>query len=105
LLKNDIIYLSIGAATNSGISQGKEFDLSSINITLTGVNYKDTGAFMGKGIASYPGEKIGKSFFGNGAVYYIDLKTNKVNLYSNGIRGITGFDFNSKDEIRQYFQE
>ena len=103
LLKNDSIYLSIGGATNSGISQGKEFDLSPIDITLTGVNYKDTGAFKENGIPSYPGEKISKVSFGNGALYYIDLKNNKVNLYSSGIRGITGFDFNSKDEMMAIF--
>lgn len=103
VLKNDIIYLSIGGATNSGISQGEEFDLTPIDATLTGVNYKDTGAFKGAGITSYPGEKISKVSFGNGAIYYIDLKNNKVNLYSSGIRGVTGFDFNSKDEIMAIF--
>jgi len=103
LLKNDIIYLSIGATTNSGISQGKEFDLSPIDITLTGVNYEGTGGFKENGIANEIGEKISKVPFGNGAVYYIDMKNNMVSLYSSGIRGITGFDFNSKNEIMAIF--
>ncbi|PRR83373.1 hypothetical protein [Clostridium vincentii] len=103
LLKDDIIYLSVGGSTNSGIAEGNEVDLPSMDITLTGINYKDTGAFKVKGIISSAGEKISKVAFGNGALYYINLKNNKMNLYSNGIRGITGFDFNSEDEMMAIF--
>lgn len=103
LLKNDDVYLSIGAVTNSGVAEGKEFDLSPIDITLTGVNYTGTGAFKGLGIVNEVGEKIRKVKFGNAALYYIDMKNNNINLYSSGIRGITGFDFNSNDEVIAIF--
>jgi hypothetical protein len=103
LVKEDCIYLSIGAATNSGISQGEEFDVSPINITLTGVNYAGTGGFKKMGIENKVGEKISRVPFGNGALYYIDMKSDKVYLYSSGIRGITGFDFNSEGEFMAIF--
>lgn len=103
LIYKDKLYITIPAATNSGISENGEMDLSPIDITLSGDNYGGTGAFKKKGTEAYKGEKIKKVTFGNGAVYEIDLKNNKTSLYASGIRGITGVDFDSENKMTAIF--
>jgi hypothetical protein len=71
LVKEDKIYLSIGAISNSGIKEDGSLELIPIE----------------------------KDELGNGAIYEIDTRENKMRLFATGIRGITGMDLNSKGEI------
>lgn len=103
LLKGEELFIAIGAVTNSGIAEDEAYDLSPISIELNGLNYNGTGAFKKFGEESYNGEKIKKAIIGNAAVYKIDLKKEQIDLFATGIRGITGFDVNSKGEIISVF--
>lgn len=105
LLQKDILYIAVGARTNSGISEGDYKDLSPIDVTLNGVNYggRLTGIFKKYGEKSENGEKINAEKIGNAAVYSLNLKNKKLSLYASGIRGLKGFDYNSKGEITAIF--
>ena len=105
LINKNNMYVSIGSLTNSGIDEGFGFDKSPIDIILNGVNYGEdkTGAFKEKGTESSEGERIKKSEVGNAALYEVDLSNGKLKLYSSGIRGITGIDYNSKGELMAIF--
>ena len=109
IIKDSKLLLSIGSATNSGIADNNEeykineipYDLTPINITLTGNNYgkKKTGPFMPYGNSSLKGQKIKCRNIANSSVVEIDLNSNKTSLYACGIRNITGWDINSNNEL------
>ncbi|MGL4106514.1 hypothetical protein [Clostridium sp. LP20] len=105
LSKEGELFISIGAATNSGISESGRGDISPVEITLAGINFGEekTGAFKDKGVSSEIGEKIKKAELGNGAVYKIDLEKNSVSLFVSGIRGITGLDYDNEGNIVAVF--
>jgi len=63
--------LSIGTVSNSGIKEDGSLELIPID----------------------------KEDLGNGALYQIDIKENKMRLYATGIRGITGMDLNSSGDV------
>ena len=96
-------YITIGSVTNSGISEGDNFDRTPIELTLNGINIDGTGAFKGNGIKSEQGEGIKSSPIGNGTVYKISLESGSLELYACGIRGISGIDINSENNIMAIF--
>lgn len=96
-------YITIGSVTNSGISEGDNFDRTPIELTLNGINIDGTGAFKGNGIKSEQGEGIKTSPIGNGTVYKISLESGSLELYACGIRGISGIDINSENNIMAIF--
>lgn len=105
LVKDDELYLSIGARTNAGISDGQEKDLYPIDVTLNGVNYGNnrTGAFKASGYPSSENEKIKGETIGNAAVYKVNYRDKSLKLFASGIRGITGFDYDSDGNILAIF--
>lgn len=104
-VKEDKLFITIGAATNSGIAEGDNIDISPIDLVLNEVNYGDfqTGIFKRVGAKNKDGEKISASKVGNGAIYTLNLNKNEINLFSSGIRGITGFGFNSEGNMYGIF--
>lgn len=102
--ENELL-LTIPSISNSGIAEGNEYDKYPINVELSGQNYGEmlTGAFKAYGEKSFEGEKIKKAKIGNAAVYKIDLKNNSINLFASGIRGITGIDYDSNNNIKAIF--
>ena len=103
LITDDEAYLTIGSVTNSGISEGNEFDRTPVDLTLNGVNISGTGAFKRKGEKSEQDETIKKSPIGNGTVYNVNLDTGSIKLFAYGIRGVSGIDVNSKNNIMAIF--
>lgn len=105
LINKNNLFLSVGAITNSGVSEDDKFDLTPIDVTLTGNNYGNlkTGAFKKSGEKSEEGEKILKSKIGNGALYSFGLTSKGIKLYASGIRGITGMDIDSDNNIIAIF--
>ncbi|MBE6049372.1 MAG: hypothetical protein E7214_01585 [Clostridium sp.] len=104
-VKEDKIFISIGAATNSGIAEGENIDLPPIDLVLNDVNYGQfqTGIFKRVGVKNKDGEKVRGVKIGNGAIYTLNLKNNEIKLFSSGIRGVTGFGFNSEGNIYGIF--
>lgn len=103
LITDNEAYLTIGSVTNSGISDGNYFDKTPVDLTLNGLNIDGTGAFKAKGKKSEMGEVIKKSPIGNGTVYKVNLDNGALNLYAYGIRGVSGFDVDSDNNIMAIF--
>lgn len=104
LLNDNILYISVGTNTNSGIAnnKGDEFDKPTIGFTLTGVNYGDakTGLFSPFAVNTEKGEKVKAENIGNGSIMSYDISNKKISLYAHGIRNINGFDIDSNGKIK-----
>lgn len=75
LVKDKKLYLSVGAVTNSGVKEDGSLEV-------------------------IPADK--EEIY-NAAIFEIDIKQNKSNMFATGIRGVTGIDVNSKGEIIAIF--
>lgn len=99
---NGEIGLTIGSYSNSGISEGPNFDIPPVDVTLNGNNYGENEniAYCKKpGIKCEVGEKIEGQKVGNAAIYIIDNKTKELKLYASGIRSVTGIDVDSEGNV------
>ncbi|EJO5345999.1 PQQ-dependent sugar dehydrogenase [Clostridium botulinum] len=110
LIKDDYLYLTVGAATNSAVV-GKDntwlsispffSDVSPYPIVLNGKKFgkEGTGAFSTYGTKSVRGQRVGDHFPGNSSVVIYNLKKHEMETYAWGIRNFKGIDFNSKGKI------
>ncbi|MFL0247822.1 hypothetical protein [Candidatus Clostridium stratigraminis] len=106
----DDLYITIGAATNSGVvgpdnKWTKEypffFDLSPRNISLKGTAFgnEKTGAFVPYKTKNLKGQLIPGHFPGNGTIITYSLKSGTTENFAWGIRNIKGIDFNSEGKL------
>lgn len=104
LIKDNILYVSIGTNTNSGIvsEKGKAYDKPTIGLTLTGINYGEskTGIFSPFAVTNEKGEKVKGNGLGNGSIIAYDIESKKTSIYAHGIRNINGWDIDSSGEIK-----
>ena len=108
-INKDFLYVTIGAATNSGVVGEdnkwiKDYpfghDISPRKIILKGNNYNgNTGGFLNYGTKSIQGQIVPGHFPGNASIIYYNLKNGKVKNFAWGIRNVKGIDFDSKDKI------
>jgi len=109
-IKEDNIYISIGAATNSGVVGSdnkwlKEnpffYDLSPNEIVLKGKNFgsEKTGAFVSYKTKNVPSQVISGHFPGNASIIVYNIKDNSSRTFAWGIRNVTGMDFNSEGKL------
>lgn len=109
-INNGRIFITIGAATNSGVVGDDNLwknkypyfcDVSPINIILTGNNFgaDKQGPFMTESTKSSKGQQISSHKPGNSEIISYDIKTGEIEEYATGIRNVTGFDFNSQGKI------
>lgn len=109
-IKDKYIFISIGAATNSGVVGNdnewiKEYpmerDHSSQKLILNGTNFGEynTGAFREKGKESFKDQIIEKDEIGNSSVLIYNIESKAYETFAWGIRNITGFDFSSKEKL------
>lgn len=99
---NDSILISIGANTNSGVSEkGGINDTYPIDLILNGNNFGkgNTGGFKPYGTEAKDGEKVEGKKIGNASIISVDYKSFKTSLFASGIRNVKGFDLNSKGEV------
>ncbi len=103
LLREGVLYLTIGSSTNSGIVDFEEGieDVPPLDIILNGRNYDDNkkGAFVPFNTKTFKGQKIKGNILGNASVIEVDLKKNEKNIYSYGLRNVKGIDYNSEGKI------
>lgn len=108
LIFNNDLYLTIGAATNSGVVSGEdaiaktgEHDIPSLAIELTGENYglKRTGAFMSYSMSSQKGKQVQEGIIGNATILKINKESNEFKTVAYGVRNVGGLDFNSEGKI------
>ncbi|GKU28628.1 hypothetical protein CFB3_07340 [Clostridium folliculivorans] len=103
IARDNTIFISISAATNSGIVNDNKSiqDTSPIELTLRGINYgqDNTGSFSSYGIKTKNGQVIKRSALGNACVISYDIKSKKSQLFSYGIRNVEGWDYNSSGSL------
>jgi hypothetical protein len=109
-IKGDYLYVTIGAATNSGVvgednHWTKEYpymhDVTPKDITIKGINFgKDkTGAFQSYKTKSLKGQIIPEHFPGNSSIIIYNTKTGNSETFAWGIRNITGLDFTNESKL------
>lgn len=109
-IKGENLYISIGAATNSGVvgSDNKWLkeetffhDISSIELVLKGQNYgtEKTGAFASYKTKNSVGQIVSSRFPGNASIVIYNLKSASAQNFAWGIRNVTGMDFNSQGKL------
>lgn len=109
-INNNLLYISIGAATNSGVvgSDNKwiknspyNFDLSPKELILNGMNFgkEKTGAFVPYGTKNLKEQKISPHFPANATIARVDLSNFKSEDFAWGIRNVVGMDFDSSGRL------
>lgn len=109
-IKGDYLYVTIGAATNSGVvGEDNQWikdtpyvhDITPKDITIKGVNFgKDkTGAFQSYKTKSLKGQIVPEHFPGNASIMIYNLKTGNGETFSWGIRNITSMDFTNESKL------
>lgn len=110
LIKDNILFISIGAATNSGVvgddnlwikTNPFQHDISPKTLTIGGKgNQKQkSGAFVNYNTKNIPGQIIPAHFPGNASVIAVNLENLSSWLYAWGIRNVNGIDYNSEGRI------
>lgn len=104
----DGLYLTIGAATNSGVvgddnkwKNNGFSDISPNELILRGENYGEnkTGAFMPFGQHSSKDQIIQENILGNASIVKIDKNTKEYSTFAYGVRNVKGIDINSDGDI------
>ncbi|MDP4178640.1 MAG: PQQ-dependent sugar dehydrogenase [Bacillota bacterium] len=106
----DQIFVTIGAATNSGIvgldnqwlkNNVFSHDFTPKDITLKGNNFGDekTGAFTAYGTKNFSGQIVTAHVPGNASILIYNIKNKNYETYAYGIRNVKGLDFNSESKL------
>jgi len=109
-VKGDYLYITIGAASNSGVIGEDNIwlsnlpyfhDISPNSITLKGINFgqENTGAFQSPKTKSIKGQMISGHFPGNASVIIYNTKSRESETFAWGIRNIKGMDFTSEGKL------
>ena len=109
-LNGEDLYISIGAATNSGVvgpdnewvkTNTYSHDISPFNIIINGLKFGDenTGAFVPYRTKNIQSQIIPGHFPGNASIIKINLKNKKSENFAWGIRNVKGMDFDSKGKL------
>jgi hypothetical protein len=109
-IKGNEIYVTIGAATNSGVVGNDNLwlkenkyvcDIPPFDITLKGLNFgnENNSAFSIYGTKGIKGQLISGHFPGNASIIVYNLNSKQLKTYSYGIRNVKGMDFNSQGMI------
>lgn len=110
LIKDDSLYFTVGAATNSGVvgsdntwlkSNQNFYDYTPFDITLIGSNFgsENTGSFVPYKSQNRLGQIISARNMGTSSVYALNLKNRKLTNEAWGIRNIVSIDSLSSGKI------
>lgn len=106
----EYIFVTIGAATNSGVvgpdnqwlgDYPTNHDISPKRITVKGINFtvEKTGAFVPYKTMNTKGQIITEHVPGNSSIIIYNLKTGAKANFAWGIRNMKGIDFNSEGKV------
>jgi hypothetical protein len=109
-IRGNELYISIGAATNSGVVgsdniwlAGNPFshDISPKDIIVNGKNFgnEKTGAFVSYKTKSLTGQLIPGHFPGNASIILYNMNTGASETFTWGVRNIKGMAFNSESKL------
>ena len=101
----EYLYISIGAATNSGVvgddnkwldENPKGHDISPFDIV---VNKNENGGFEPKGASNEDGEIIKGEVIGNSSIIIYNTNTKAIETYAWGLRNVKGMDITDDGRI------
>jgi hypothetical protein len=103
----EYLFITIGAATNSGVVgqdnlwldlYPESHDITPRTITIKGDNFgtEKTGAFVSYKTRNIKGQIITEHSLGNSSIMIYNLKTGATETFAWGIRNMKGIDFNSE---------
>lgn len=108
LINNGMLYLSIGAATNSGVV-GEDngwkdkypfnYDILPKDIVISEKVDSKFGAFVPYNTKNIPGQKIPGHFPGNSSVIIYNINKQNTSLFCWGLRNVNSMDFDSHGRI------
>jgi hypothetical protein len=109
-IKDDELFISIGAATNSGIvgSDNKwlsvnpyHHDISPKDVTVRGLNFgsEKTGAFVPYKTKNTAGQIIPGHMPGNASIVQYNITTGYLETFAWGIRNVNSMSFNSEGRL------
>ncbi|MCB2292462.1 hypothetical protein LGK95_02765 [Clostridium algoriphilum] len=109
-INGNYLFVTIGAATNSGVvgpdnmwltSYPENHDVSPKSITIKGINFgeRKTGAFVSYQTRNIKGQMITEHMIGNSSIIIYNLKTGAEGNFAWGIRNMRGMDINSEGKI------
>ena len=104
------LFISIGAATNSGVVGNDNIwlkdspffhDLSPKEMVIKGHNFgsEKTGAFVSYKTKSYSSQIVPSHFPGNSSIVTYNINTGVSQTFAWGIRNVTGMDFGSDGKL------
>ncbi|MGL4761330.1 MAG: hypothetical protein ACRCWG_07695 [Sarcina sp.] len=106
LVKDEMVYLTVGASTNSGVvgkdnewRESKKYDLSPEEITINKNNFNGTSAYAPYKVNLEEEYTVKGSDIGNASVIKINPVTKEKSLVASGVRNVEGIDFDSKGQI------
>ena len=108
MVKEDRIYIAVGAATNSGIvgedntwkdTYPFNHDVSPKNIIISESINNKTGAFVPFNTKNIPGQKISAHYPGNASIIVYTPEKTESALYCWGVRNVKAMDFDSTGRI------
>ncbi|MEG1795086.1 MAG: hypothetical protein RR262_01145 [Clostridium sp.] len=108
--RGEYLFITVGAATNSGIvgedntwlkDYPNHHDVTPKKITLQGINFgpSNTGAFVPNNTSNIKGQTIEGNKIGTSSVIIYNLNTKAYETFAWGIRNINGLDFSSEGKL------
>ncbi|WP_291574877.1 hypothetical protein [Clostridium sp. UBA4548] len=109
-VKGDYLFITVGAATNSGVvgpdnkwisTYPSHHDYTPKKITLKGTKFgeNNNGAFVPNNTENIKGQIIEGSKIGTSTVLIYNLNTKAYETFAWGVRNISGLDFSSEGKI------
>jgi hypothetical protein len=109
-INGEYLFVTIGAATNSGVvgldnrwleNYPQNHDVSPKSITIKGINFGEmkTGAFVSYKTRNIKGQMITEHMPGNSSILIYNLKTGAEETFAWGIRNMNAIDFTSEGKI------
>ncbi|MCM0648460.1 hypothetical protein NBE98_08740 [Clostridium swellfunianum] len=109
-VKGEELYISIGAATNSGVVGSDNswlkdnpfsYDIPAKDIVIRGKSFgnEKTGAFVPYRTKNASGQLISGHFPGNASIIYYNIVNGGSDTYAWGIRNVNGMSFNSEGTL------
>jgi hypothetical protein len=109
-VRGEYLFITVGAATNSGIvgednmwlkDYPNHHDFTPKKITLQGINFgpSNTGAFVPNNTPNFKGQTIEGNKIGNSIVIIYNINTKAYETFAWGIRNINGLDFSSEGKL------
>jgi hypothetical protein len=109
-VKGEYLFITVGAATNSGVvgpdnnwvsNYPNHHDFTPKKVTLQGINFgpSNNGAFVSNNNSNIKGQIVEGNKIGTSTILIYNLNTKAYETFAWGIRNINGLDFSSEGKL------